>query len=102
MTSAIDNTANETASRRYVSNAALGAVAITAVQARRPQRRQRPSQSECCGGRCKFNGRKTEGGSMDNSWQKKWDGRWDQFKGKVKQTLGSDDRRRLRRRRGQV
>jgi uncharacterized protein YjbJ (UPF0337 family) len=25
---------------------------------------------------------------MDNSWQKKWDGRWDQFKGKVKQTWG--------------
>ncbi len=23
---------------------------------------------------------------MDNSWQKKWDGAWDQFKGKVKQT----------------
>ncbi len=25
---------------------------------------------------------------MDSSWQKKWDGRWDQFKGKVKQTWG--------------
>ena len=25
---------------------------------------------------------------MDNSWEKKWDGRWDQFKGKVKQTWG--------------
>jgi uncharacterized protein YjbJ (UPF0337 family) len=25
---------------------------------------------------------------MDNSWQKKWEGRWDQFKGKVKQTWG--------------
>ena len=25
---------------------------------------------------------------MDNSWQTKWDGRWDQFKGKVKQTWG--------------
>jgi len=27
-------------------------------------------------------------GMMDNSWQTKWDGRWDQFKGKVKQTWG--------------
>ena len=25
---------------------------------------------------------------MDNGWEKKWDGRWDQFKGKVKQTWG--------------
>ena len=25
---------------------------------------------------------------MDNGWQKKWDGRWDQFKGKVKQAWG--------------
>ena len=25
---------------------------------------------------------------MDNSWQTKWEGRWDQFKGKVKQTWG--------------
>ena len=33
-------------------------------------------------------GRNTEGGRMDNSWQKKWDGAWDQFKGKVKQTWG--------------
>jgi uncharacterized protein YjbJ (UPF0337 family) len=25
---------------------------------------------------------------MDNGWQKKWDGRWDQFKGQVKQAWG--------------
>ena len=25
---------------------------------------------------------------MDNAWQTKWEGRWDQFKGKVKQTWG--------------
>jgi uncharacterized protein YjbJ (UPF0337 family) len=25
---------------------------------------------------------------MNDSWQKKWEGRWDQFKGQVKQTWG--------------
>ena len=28
------------------------------------------------------------GPHMDNAWQTKWEGRWDQFKGKVKQTWG--------------
>jgi uncharacterized protein YjbJ (UPF0337 family) len=25
---------------------------------------------------------------VDNGWETKWDGRWDQFKGKVKQAWG--------------
>ena len=29
-----------------------------------------------------------KGHLMDNGWQKKWDGRWDQFKGQVKQAWG--------------
>ena len=30
-----------------------------------------------------------KGPHMDNGLEKKWEGRWDQFKGKVKQTWGN-------------